>query len=873
MNRTRTIMRALSVLLLLGLAAPTLVADEAPRAKFVWGKLPPLPDKHGFAGGFAGLSHDALVFAGGANFPDAPPWKDGKKVWCDSIFVLAKRNGQWKKLKQTLPQPLAYGASVTHNNRLICIGGDNGVEASKEVFAIEWKDGRIAIEKLPPLPQPCTGMCAGLIDGKVYVAGGLDRLEKDCELALKTFWVLDLDDTPSGWKELAPWPGPERFQAVPAVIGGQFYLLSGIAMETGPDGKPRRRVPLLKDAYRYTPAKFGVPDKWERISDLPRAVAAAAAPAPIIGERHFLVVGGVDNNAIKLAQGDLSKHPGFATGCLAYHTITDTWTPMGEFPDTSSRVCAPAVKWGQDWIVLSGEVRPGVRSPRIISVRTEHDSRGFGALDWTVLAVYLGLLVAMGFYFSRREETTKDFFLGGKRIPWWAVGLSIYGTQLSSISYVTGPAKVFNVGWLYYVSVLCITAVAPLIVFSFLRFYRRLDVTSAYEYLEKRFGLGIRLFGSLSFMIFQLGRITVVLFIPALALSAVTGLDIYLCIVIMGVLATIYTALGGIEAVVWTDVIQVVVLLGAAVLCLGIIVFRTDGGLSGLLSQANAADQFRLADLRWDITEPVLWVMIVGSLFHNIVSYGADQAVVQRYLTTPDEKSAAKAIWTNAIMVLPGTALMFLVGTGLFIYFRNQPQLLSPALKNDQIFPHFASLTLPPGVVGLFIAGIFAATMSTLDSSLNSIATAFVTDFHRRFKPDASERSCLRLARGITIGVGILAILVAFVTAANQDKIQSLWDYYFKVIGLLMGCITGVFMLGIFTRRATAAGAWLGVLGGGAILVYAAFFTRIHGLMYAAIGIIATFAVGYVASLVLPAPSGDLSGLTMYTQQPQDRQE
>jgi len=318
---------------------------------------------------------------------------------------------------------------------------------------------------------------------------------------------------------------------------------------------------------------------------------------------------------------------------------------------------------------------------------------------------------------------------------------------------------------------------------------------------------------------------------------------------------------------VWTDVIQVVVLLGAAILSLVIIIGHTDGGLGGLLSRANTAGQFRFADLRWDYTAPVLWVVVVGSIFHNIVSYGADQAVVQRYLTTPDEKSAARSIWTNAIMVIPGTALIFMVGTGLFVYFKSQPHLLSPALKNDQVFPHFASLTLPPGVVGLFIAGIFAATMSTLDSSLNSISTAFVTDFHRRFKPNATDRSSLRLARAITVGVGALAILVAFITAFHRDKIESLWDYYMKVLGLLMGCITGVFVLGIFTRRATVRAAWLGILGGGAILIYAIFFTSVNAFLHAAIGVVATFVVGYVASLVLPGRKPDLPGLTIYTQQ------
>jgi len=255
------------------------------------------------------------------------------------------------------------------------------------------------------------------------------------------------------------------------------------------------------------------------------------------------------------------------------------------------------------------------------------------------------------------------------------------------------------------------------------------------------------------------------------------------------------------------------------------------------------------------------------------VSYGADQTVVQRYLTAPDEKAAAKGIWTNAVLVLPGTALTFLVGSALFVYFQRQPQLLSPALKNDQIFPYFASLTLPPGLLGLFIAGIFAASMSTLDSSLNSIATAFVTDFHRRFKPNATEHTRLRVARGITIGVGALAILAGFITAANEDKILSLWDYYLKVIGLLMGCVTGLFLLGIFTRRATATGAWLGASGGAAVLIYASFFTSVHAFLYAAIGIVATFAVGYATSLVLPGRKRDLTGLTLYTQSPRKENE
>jgi Na+/proline symporter len=290
----------------------------------------------------------------------------------------------------------------------------------------------------------------------------------------------------------------------------------------------------------------------------------------------------------------------------------------------------------------------------------------------------------------------------------------------------------------------------------------------------------------------------------------------------------------------------------------------------GFVAQANAANQFRLFRLGWDITAPVLWVVVVGSLFQNIISYGADQAVVQRYLTTPDQKAAARAIWANAIIGIPGAALLFLLGSGLFVYYQNHPELLSPALKNDQVFPHFIAQTLPAGLTGLVIAGIFAATMSTLDSSLNSVSAAFMTDFYRRWRPHATEEARLRMARWLTVALGALAILVAFVTAANEEKILSLWDYYMKVLGLLMGCLTGVFILGIFTRRASVGGAWLGVVGGAAVLFYACFFTKVSVLLYAAIGITATFVIGYVGSWILPGRPVALHGVTIYTRGARD---
>ena len=268
----------------------------------------------------------------------------------------------------------------------------------------------------------------------------------------------------------------------------------------------------------------------------------------------------------------------------------------------------------------------------------------------------------------------------------------------------------------------------------------------------------------------------------------------------------------------------------------------------------------------------MLWVVVVGNLFSNMMSYSADQAVIQRYLTTKDEKSAAAAIWTNAAVTIPIASLWFVLGTALFAYYKLHPGSLDPTLKNDQIFPLFIAQELPPGVVGIVIAGLFAAAMSTVDSSINSISTAITTDFYRRFKPDVPDRSCLRLARTLTIVFGLVATGTALWMAANQEMIKSLWDMYMKILGLVMGGLTGLFALGIFTRRAHGTGALVGAAASALILWAVQTYTPIHFFLYALIGIGSCFIIGYVASLGLPDSGKSRDGLTVYTKRPTTRE-
>ncbi|REJ94528.1 MAG: DUF1080 domain-containing protein [Planctomycetota bacterium] len=828
-------------------------ATKTPRGSgnsLAWRELPPLPDDEGFAGMFAGVSGDAVIAAGGANFPAARPWDGGEKRWYDTIFVFDQRRESWQLADARLPHSLAYGVSVTHRDRVICVGGEDGQRARTEVFALTWNGSRLERSELPPLPEARTQMCGALVGDVVYLAGGL--VDPAGTEAANSFWALNLSAPAAeqSWQVLPTWPGPARMQAVAAAHEGRFYLFSGVQLKTGADGKPQRVVPYLRDAYCYTPVPEDQTGAWRPLADLPRPAAAAPSPAFALGHAHLVIAGG----ATEPAEPDqLATHPGFTRELLAYHPTTDRWSRRGEVPTGASRVTAPTVSLEGATAVVSGEARPGVRSPQVWVAKFHAPmAEAFGATNWLVLAAYLLVLVGIGGYFAMREKTTDDFFLGGRRVPWWAAGLSVFATQLSAITYLAIPARSFGTNWQYFLISLGILAVAPLVVYVYLPWFRAREVTSAYEVLERRFGLSVRLFGSASFIAFQLGRMGIVVLLPALALSAVTGLNVFLCIAVMGLLSTLYTVLGGIEAVIWTDVLQVFVLLGGALAALAIVAFDTDGGLGRVISAAAEQDKFRLADWQWDWTGDAIGVLIVGALFTNLVQYTTDQAVVQRYLSTRDERRAARAVWTNALLSVPAAALFFLVGTALFVFYQQRPAELATLAQADQIFPWFIASEMPVGLAGLVIAGVFAAAMSSLDSSMHSIATAVTTDFVVRLGPSRSDTARLRIARGLTLILGLLGTATAMMMATLE--VLYLWDLFLALVGLLGGTLAGLFLLGVFTKRPTATHAWCGIVASLATLTYVKFATPLAGLTYAGIGAVVCFGGAILVATVLPAP-------------------
>jgi SSS family transporter len=823
------------------------VTAQSQSPELTWSQLPPLPDALGFAGPFGGTSGGALLVAGGANFPEAMPWDGGRKVWHDAVFVLASPDGTWRTGFK-LPHPLAYGVSVSTPEGVLCAGGSDAQEHHREVLLLRWIGDRLEIESLPPLPQPVANACGARLGNTVYLAGGLAR--PDATNALRNFWALDLGPAAAAWRELEPWPGPPRMLAVAAVQSGAFYLLSGADLSSDAQGNPVREY--LKDAYRFMPGTG-----WKRVADLPHPTVAAPSPAPTLGQSHFVVLGGDTGAAVGFEPP--AQHPGFAATALAYHTITDTWVPFGDLP--APRVTAPVVEWRGRFTVLSGETHPGRRSPEVWSAQALGAQTSFGWLNSATLVLYLVAMVWLGSSFARRNRTTNDFFRGGQRIPWWAAGLSIFATMLSSITFMAIPAQSYSVGWNLFLanSYLLLT---PLIVAVYLPFFRRLDVTSAYEYLERRFNTATRLLASGLFILFQLGRVAIVLYLPSLALAAVSNLDVSICIVVMGGLCITYTVLGGIEAVIWTDAAQAIILLGGALAALLTLVSRVEGGWVGVFSTAAAQGKlFGSVPWNFDYTVGAAGIILVGSVFTNLFPYTASQDVVQRYVTTADQPAAARAIWLNALLSPLAQALFFAIGTALFAFYAQHPGRLDPTLQTDAIFPLFIVRELPAGIAGLLVAAIFAAAQSTLGSSLNSVATAYVTDFHRRFRRTASDAACLRLARWLTAAVGIAGTGAALVLA--RSDVRSVWETFLAIISLFGGTVSGLFALGIFSRRAHGRGALIGAVLSALLVIAVKAFTPAHFFCYGVVGVTSCVLLGWLASYGWPTPSRDLTGLTL----------
>lgn len=835
--------------------------------------LPPLrvSGRQGVSAPFAGMSGQTLLVAGGCNFPGVAAADGGAKQYYGNVFAYdnpSSDEGTWRVVG-SLPHAVAYGVSVTTPEGVVCIGGTDGRRSLKSVFMLSMKDGNLHTTALPSLPVALDNMSGAWGNGYVYVAGGqTDGVPSGKFFRLKY---------PGGktWETLPDIPGKARLQPVAVVqtaaTGPCFYLMGGYAPATEKERAVVHRNGLIYNiqTQEWTETSPVIPQGTTSVKALTGAVAVPSGCA------HIVFIGGVNYEVFSAAlnrMGDIAEaeragktdiaarlkleaynymyHPeswyNFNNELIIYHTLTDTWVTESHSP-CLARAGAAVVEHDGSWIVVNGEKKPGVRADDV-NVVTMGARTDFGLLNWSVLIVYLLGMLLLGYYFMRRENSSEDFFKGGGRIPWWAAGISIYATMLSAITYMAIPAKAYATDWTYYPMLITILIVSFPVIKYYLPFFRRLNVTSAYEYLERRFNYTTRLMASLLFIIFMVARMALVLYLPSLALTTVTGIDIYTCIVLMGVVTIIYCTMGGVEAVIWGDVIQGVILVGGALLAAGYLILNTEGGVNGFFDIALQNDKFRLFDWSFDYTKATFWIVILGGLANNLISYTSDQTVIQRYLTTKDEKSASRGILMNGIMSAFISVAFYAIGTGLYTFFKTHPSELDYTMSNsDAIFPFFMMSQLPAGLAGLLIAAIFAATMSTISSNINSVSTAFSIDVYKKFKPQPDDHEMLLVARRTCVIAGIIGVLLAVLMATWN--ILSLLDYFNTILGLLSSGLGGLFIMGIFFPRINARSALIGFVVGTVVVFYLNYFTPVSFLIFGAVGMVVSVAVALLASV------------------------
>ena len=671
------------------------------------------------------------------------------------------------------------------------------------------------------------------------------------------------------WSTVATLPDDCRLQPCLAVqntnAGTALFIFGGYQ----PKGKGMEAKVHTDGIYiPITKLKKGgvAPGEWKRTAptlawaadgksgqQIQAIVGSTCTP---VGYSHILFFGGVDHDiflsAIEERQDDQYKRHApewykFRKDVLIYHTVTDSWglLPGNSLLARAGACLTPAEK--DSWLYSGGELMPGVRSADVTEIKVSNE-KDFGWINWTVLVIYLAAMLGMGFYFMRKEKGADDFFKGGGRIPWWAAGISIYATMLSAITYMTIPAKAYNTDWTYYPMLWMILLVSFPVIKYYLPYFRKLNVTSAYEILEKRFNLFTRMLASTLFCVFMIVRMAIVLYLPSLALTAVTGIDIYLCIVLMGLITIIYCTMGGVTAVIWGDVVQGIILVFGALFAVVYLVMGTEGGLSGCIDIALENDKLRLFDLSNSWSQATWWVIILGGLANNLISYTSDQTVIQRYLTTSDEKSAGRGILVNGLMSVFISVAFYMIGTGLYTFYNTHPAELDITMQqSDAIFPFFMMSQMPAGVAGTLIAAIFAATMSTISSNINSVATAFSIDFWKRFRPSTSDSQLVSVARWASVVSGMVGLLLALFMATWE--IQSFLDFFNEALGLLTSGLGGLFFIAVFMKRVKGYAALAGFIIGEVIVFWMSEYTDANFLLFGAIGMVVSIVTAWLLSL------------------------
>lgn len=480
-------------------------------------------------------------------------------------------------------------------------------------------------------------------------------------------------------------------------------------------------------------------------------------------------------------------------------------------------------------------------------------------IDFIIFIAFTLAVVILGCSFYNRKSSAEDFTSAGRNLPGWLVGMSIFATYVSSISYIGYPGKAFASNWNAFVFSLSIPIASFFAAKFFVPFYRLDGSISAYKFLEKRFGVWARLYASFCYLLTQIARMGSILYLLAVPMYILMGWNIHIVIIITGLAIMIYSMFGGIKAVIWTDAIQGFILIGGAVICFIILLFSMPEGpmqVFHLAVNAPEGNKFSFGSFGLDMTSSTFWVCLIYGIFTNLQNYGIDQNYVQRYHTAKDMKAAKFSALFGGYLFIPVSALFFFIGTALYSYYTAHPGMLPAEIqaKPDYVFPFFIVNALPVGVRGLLIASIFAAGMSTVATSITSSATILLTDYYHRFFPRKTKNKEVFLLR-------ISSVLVAFIgmaVAIAMISVESIIDAWWKLSSVFSGGMLGLFLLGYVTTRVKNIHATIGVIFGVIVIAWISLanffhFPGVHFHEYLAIvlGTTVIFLVGFLISYVI----------------------
>jgi SSS family solute:Na+ symporter len=491
--------------------------------------------------------------------------------------------------------------------------------------------------------------------------------------------------------------------------------------------------------------------------------------------------------------------------------------------------------------------------------------------DFIIISVFLAATLYFGLRFSRKKQSTQSYFLAKGKIPAWAIGMSLLSTLISSVTFLAYPGEGYSNNWILLVQGLMGPVVLIGMIWFIVPLYRKVIGLSTYEYFEKRFGSFARYYSSLAFVLRQFSAMGTIFFLLALALGNMTGANTPLMIVLIGVMIMTINLLGGMEAVIWLDVVQGFLLFASGIVCLAIILFSATGGPAAVWHIARAGGRTGFGPYEWNFTKLTFVVMAINGIFYSVQKYGADQTVVQRYLTARTDKAAIRASLMGMLLTVPVWTLFMFIGTALFAYYHQHPGGGLPA-RADAVFPYFIMTKLPVGVVGFIISAMVSAGICSLSADLNSLAAVGVEDYYKKFRPGREDRTYLRAGKWIVVASGIISILIAmlYLNAGSGGVLSIVFTLY----AVFSGGIAGLFLLGLFFPRANRQGVSIAIV---ACIVFTAYafvtstrsgpqghqsllldmgvlnFTQ-HKLMLGVYSHLVVIGVGYVASLFFPRP-------------------